>query len=67
MDKHGPEVPDTTRSYKKIYAIDGIWGSPGFTIIVVGYLPFNKGRKYNNRMIWIKLSTSTAFGNRYLP
>ena len=52
MDKHGPEVPATTIPHKKIYAIDGIWGSPRFTIIVVGCLPLNQGRKYNHRMIY---------------
>ena len=66
IEQHGPEGPAITKLNKKNYAIYGIWGSPGLNIIEGGYLDFNQGPKYDHRKICIKLSTTTAFGNRYL-
>ena len=66
IEQHGPEGPTITKPNNKNYAIYGIWGSPGLSIIEGGYLDFNQGPKYDHRKICIKLSTTTAFGNRYL-
>ena len=66
-DQHGGGVPGTTRSNNRNNAIDDICGSPGLSTIICRYLSFHYAITLDHRLIWVKISLSSALGDKTLP
>ena len=65
-DKHGPEGPGSTRSYKSNNSIDGIWGSPGLVKTCCVYILFNYGLKLDHTLVWVKIHLGNTLGDKTL-
>jgi hypothetical protein len=66
--RHGTNAPSTYKRNSRDIPIDGIWASPGLTINIGGYFPFDKVfLGTDHRCLWADLSFSSAFGYTMPP
>ena len=66
-EKHREKGTATTSINKKGKSIDGMRDTEGIHISAGDYIMFNKGPCYNNRLIWVSISQSNAFGKMKTP
>ena len=63
VEKHGGKGPETCLKNESNIPIDGIFCTPGLSILAGGYLPYCDGPKTDHRLLWIRLSAQIAFGH----
>ena len=67
IEKHGEEGPETCIKNESNVPIDGIFCTPGLSILAGGYLPYHEGPKSDHRFIWMRMSVQIAFGHLAPP
>jgi hypothetical protein len=68
LERHGRQAPSTYRRNSSNTPIDGIWMSPGLSILRGGYLSFDQlFLGTDHRGIWVDVSFVTAFGHTMPP
>ena len=67
IEKHGDEGPETCIRNESKIPIDGIFCTPGLSILAGGYLPYHDGPKSDHRFLWIRMAVQIAFGHLAPP
>ena len=67
IEKHGEEGPETCIKNESNVPIDGIFCTPGLSILAGGYLPHHDGPKSDHRFLWMRMTVQIAFGHLAPP